>query len=118
MKTRRTAVPSRWEDVVLICRKCSKRANGGFGEDGEQRLAKALRKALHGGRKRKARLGIIETGCLGLCPRDAVVAINARHPEQWQLITPGTSVEQVATQLGLRPASETTVSGDGTADRA
>ena len=39
-------VKADWRDVVLVCRKCSKKLDGGFGADGEKTLAKALRKAL------------------------------------------------------------------------
>lgn len=35
-----------WTDIVLVCRKCSKKLKGGFGADGDERFAKALRTAL------------------------------------------------------------------------
>ena len=54
---------SGWTEVVLVCRKCSKKLDGGFGDNGDQRLAKVLRKR-GGGKGRKAQLGVIEVDCL------------------------------------------------------
>jgi hypothetical protein len=48
---------SDWTEVVLVCRKCSKKLDGGFGEDGDEKLAKVLRKSVKakgGGKGRKA----------------------------------------------------------------
>jgi hypothetical protein len=39
-------VKADWSEVVLVCRKCSKKLGGGFGADGDQKLAKILRKAI------------------------------------------------------------------------
>src|SRR3546814_3765365 len=62
-------IPSGWQDVILVCRKCSKRQGGGFGPQGGKPLAKALRKH-HGVKKGcTASVGIVEVGCLGVCPR-------------------------------------------------
>lgn len=48
-------VRAEWNDVVLVCRKCSRKLDGGFGADGDQKLAKALRKAMGAkGKGRKA----------------------------------------------------------------
>ena len=44
---------------MLVCRKCSKKLDGGFGKDGEERLAKALRRHLSLKKGRKAAAGII-----------------------------------------------------------
>ena len=49
----KTAISSRWGKAVLICRKCSKRADGGFGPDSKP-LAKALRRHLRLKKGRKA----------------------------------------------------------------
>jgi predicted metal-binding protein len=94
-------VQSNWTGVALVCRKCSKRVGGGFGPDQCLSLAKALR-ALGNRRKgRKADFGVIETPCLKLCPKGRIVAIDARSPERWLLVKPGTPVESVAARLGL-----------------
>jgi len=45
-----------WQDVVLVCRKCSRKLDGGFGKDGDATLRAALKQALRGtGRRRKLR---------------------------------------------------------------
>ena len=44
---------TRWNEVVLVCRKCSKKLDGGFGPDGDKTLKKALRRYLHAGKSRK-----------------------------------------------------------------
>ncbi|SFR97088.1 hypothetical protein [Sphingomonas jatrophae] len=90
-----------WRSTVLVCRKCSKKQSGGFGPDGDERLAKALARAVGGGRKRKAQVGVVEVDCLGICPKHAVVAVDAAHPGRWQLIRPGTPMDEVAERLGL-----------------
>jgi len=77
----------------------------GLRPEGRTRLAKALR-ALGNGRKgRKAYFGVIETGCLKICPKNAVVTINAARPQEWLLVTPGTDVEDVAERLGFSRSS-------------
>lgn len=97
-------VQSNWTGVALVCRKCSKRVGGGFGPDGRLPLAKALR-ALGNRRKgRKADFGVVETPCLKLCPKGRVVAIDARSPERWLLVKPGTAINTVAARLGLTGA--------------
>ncbi len=94
------SVKSNWTATVLVCGKCSKKLGGGFGEKGRTPLAKALRK-LCGKAKRKAPFGVIETRCLGVCPKGAVTVIDAAHPGCWQLIEEGTPIEDVAQTLGL-----------------
>ena len=92
--------PSGWTDVVLVCRKCSKKLNGGFGEEGDKGLAKALRKQL-GGKGRKARVGVIEVGCFDVCPKNAVVAVRASNPGDWVVVPRGASTQTVVERLGL-----------------
>ncbi len=101
----RRTVPSNWSSTVLVCAKCSKKLKGGFGENGRMPLAKAL-KRLGGGKKRKAPFGVIETRCFGICPKGAVVAVDAAHPGIWHLVREGTPIEEVAELLGLPGADE------------
>ncbi|URW76746.1 (2Fe-2S) ferredoxin domain-containing protein [Sphingomonas donggukensis] len=89
---------SDWQDAVMVCGKCSKKLDGGFGPKGKTSLAKLLRKALRLGKGRKARVGIVETKCLGVCPRKAVVVARAG---EWLVVPAGTSVGRVALALGL-----------------
>lgn len=91
---------SNWEASLLVCRKCSKKLGGGFGPKGKTSLAKVLKK--HGGGKgRKARLGVIEVKCLGVCPKGAVTVIDSRDPGRWRLVRTGTDVSEVAETLKL-----------------
>ena len=100
-------IGARWERAILVCGKCSKRLDGGFGRRERTPLAKALRKFLGLKKDRKAPLGIIETRCLGVCPRGAVTVIDAARPGEWLLVRAGTPIDEVATALALaevRPA--------------
>ena len=85
-----------WSHALLVCRKCSKKLDGGFGPDGRMRLAKALRKEAGFGKGRKARIGVAEIGCLGICPKRAVTVIDTRAPDRWQIVTAGTDVAALA----------------------
>jgi predicted metal-binding protein len=91
-----------WSEVVLVCRKCSRKLDGGFGKKGDQSLAKALRKTLGAKDKgRKADLAVIEVDCLDICPKDAVVALRAGAPGEWVVVPKGTALPEVAARLGL-----------------
>jgi predicted metal-binding protein len=92
-------VEARWRGALLVCAKCSKKLGGGFGKDGRKPLAKALRRYLGLGKGRKAALGVLEVKCLGVCPRRAVVVVNAAAPDRWRLIAPGTDLGAVAALL-------------------
>ena len=94
-------VDSNWQNAVLICRKCSKKVSGGFGPDGRKPLAKALRKHLRLKKGRKAPAGIIEVGCLGVCPKGAVTVVNAHASREWLLVRPGANLDQLARELTL-----------------
>jgi predicted metal-binding protein len=104
MKVFREGIESRWTATILVCGKCTKKIGGGFGDKGKTPLAKALRKRAGKGWGRKAPYGVIETKCLGICPRDAVVLIDAAHPGKWIAVREGTPVDEVAARLGLPPA--------------
>jgi predicted metal-binding protein len=93
-------VSSHWAEVVLVCRKCSKKLGGGFGPQGDKPLAKALKKRA-GGKGRKAAFGVIETGCLDICPKRGVTVVRGSTPGDWQVIEAGTPVDAVAARLGL-----------------
>jgi predicted metal-binding protein len=96
-------VRSDWRDVVLVCRKCSKRLDGGFGQKGEETLAKSLRRSTGARKKgRKGPIGVIEVDCLDICPKGAVVAMRAAVPNDWAVIPAGTPVANVIERLGLQ----------------
>jgi predicted metal-binding protein len=93
-----------WTEVILVCRKCSKKLEGGFGEDGDEKLAKVLRKSVKaqgGGKGRKARVGVIEVGCFDICPKNAVVAIRGSKPGDWVVVPRGVSTKAVMARFGL-----------------
>lgn len=96
-----------WTDVVLVCRKCSRKLKGGFGEDGDLPLAKALRRecAEAGGSGKPGRSGkpkrrgtsvaVLEIGCLDVCPKGAVVVVPAGAPGEWVVVPKGTPLAAV-----------------------
>lgn len=95
----KSVVRSKWSHAVMVCRKCSKKLDGGFGPAGKDRLAKYLRRSLSATKGRKSRIGIIEVPCLDVCPKKAVVVIDSRRPQQWQIIGTDDDVAQLATSL-------------------
>jgi predicted metal-binding protein len=87
-----------WKNILLVCGKCSRKLDGGFGPDGDATLRSALRKALkQAGRRRD--VSILETRCMGICPKRAVTAINAGAPGRIFVIPGGTSAEAAIRQL-------------------
>lgn len=96
------SAPTRWTEVILVCRKCSKKLDGGFGPDGDRTLKKALKKYLKPGKGRKAALVVKETDCFDVCPKHAVVAVNAANPKALLIVPAGADLFQVKARLGLR----------------
>ena len=92
-------VRAEWERALLVCGKCSGKVDGGFGVKGRTPLAKALRKELGLGKGRRARIGVTEVKCLGVCPKRAVVAIDTAAPRSWHVVPAGTEVTEVARLL-------------------
>lgn len=90
-----------WSTAILICRKCSKKIGGGFGAGGDRSLAKLLRSELGGGKGRKAPVGIVEVDCLKICPKRAVVVVNAARPKDWLLVAAGTPIATVIDRIGV-----------------
>ncbi len=94
-------VRANWRNVVLVCRKCSKKVDGGFGPDGDERLAKALRRHLSLRKGRKAAAGVVEVGCLGACPKGAVTVVDGADSREWRLVRPGADLDELAATLHL-----------------
>ena len=90
---------SEWQGAVIVCGKCSKKVGGGFGDKGRTPLAKALRATLKAGKGRKAAFGIVESKCLGICPKRAVVAVVPGG--DWLVVPAGADVSTVIGELGL-----------------
>ena len=73
--------PTPWQSIILLCGKCARKLDGGYGPNKGATLRSALRVALKdAGRRRDVR--IIETRCMGICPKKAVTALNASRPGQ------------------------------------
>ncbi|UZK66526.1 (2Fe-2S) ferredoxin domain-containing protein [Sphingomonas sp. M1-B02] len=99
-------VRSNWSNAVLVCAKCSKKLDGGFGPKGRTPLAKALRKHLGLKKGRKGAAGIVEVKCLGVCPRGAVSVVNGAASREWLLVPEGADLTALADALGLdQPAA-------------
>ncbi len=98
-------VRAQWAEVILVCRKCSKKLDGGFGKNGREGLARELRRRLCGADEgRKAGTGVVQIGCLDICPRNAVMVLRAAAPGRWIAVPKGTSADIVVERLGLRDA--------------
>lgn len=100
--------------MLLACGKCSRKLGGGFGADGHRSLARALRDASGGGRKRKAPLGVIEVKCLGICPKRAAVLIDTAHPDRWHLVQPGRDAGELLAEMGYRAPAKAGAQGPRT----
>lgn len=90
-----------WRDVVLVCKKCSKKLDGGFGPDGDVSLKKALRKYQKAAKGRKSELAVIEVPCFDICPKRAVVAVNAAEPKRLLIVPAGADLLEVRQRLNL-----------------
>ena len=95
------AVP--WRTVLLCCRKCARKLDGGFGPDGKHDFTETLKRLLRErGQRRLVRL--VETPCLGLCPKDAVTVLRADEPDHALIVSRGTDPVQLAERLLPPPA--------------
>jgi len=93
-----TSVPT--ERLIIVCGKCTRKLHGGFGKKRKHALRSVLRDALKTlGRRRDVRA--IETGCLGLCPRDAVTVADSRRPGDLLSVPSGMAAETILAGLGV-----------------
>lgn len=86
-----------WREVVLVCRKCAKRAKGGFGPDGRGKLRRVLRKALKDSGRKDIR--VISVDCLGICPKNAITLVRGSKPGEVLLVRIGTDPTEVVARL-------------------
>ncbi len=87
-----------WQDVVLICRKCSRKLDGGFGKDGDAPLRTELKQALRdAGRRRQVR--VLETGCFSVCPKRAVSVMQGSRPVEILVVPEGTDAAELLRRL-------------------
>jgi len=94
-------VRSNWANAVLVCAKCSKKLDGGFGKKRREPLGKALRRHLQLKKGRKAAAGVVDVKCLGVCPRGAVTVINGAASREWLIVPAGADLDAVAAEAGL-----------------
>jgi predicted metal-binding protein len=88
MSSKHASRPTPWRTIVILCRKCGKKLDGGFGHKQKESLRTVLRQTLReAGRRRDVR--ICETSCLGLCPKGGVTALNATRPGTIHVIQAG-----------------------------
>ncbi len=99
-----------WTDLVLICRKCSKKLDGGFGEEGDETLRRALREALRR-RGKRGQIGLVEVGCLGVCPKSAVTVAYAGRAEDFYVVPENFSADALLDRL-LDQKPHTSTTGD------
>jgi hypothetical protein len=92
------ARPTPWRTVILLCGKCTRKLKGGYGPKGKDTLRTVLRDDLRvAGHRRDVR--VIETRCMGICPKKAVTALNASRPGRIFTIPKGTATDEVTAQL-------------------
>jgi predicted metal-binding protein len=96
------ALPTSWQDVILVCRKCSKKLKGGFGPDRQDTLRRALASELRRSGRRGA-VRIIETKCLGECPKGAVTVIAACAPPTILVVPAGADPALLLATAAQRP---------------
>jgi predicted metal-binding protein len=92
MPVERRATP--WKVIILTCGKCARKMNGGYGPKGKDTLRTALNTALRdAGRRRE--IHIIETRCMGICPKKATTMLNTSKPHAIMTVHKGTAIEAV-----------------------
>lgn len=92
---------TKWRDVILVCKKCQKKLDGGFGPKDDLTLKKALRRYMQAGKGRKSDLAIKSTDCFDVCPKGAVVAVNGARPQDLLVVPAGADLLEVKARLGL-----------------
>lgn len=101
----KAVVRSNWKTAILVCRKCSKKVDGGFGPKGNLPLGKALKKHLALKKGHKGDAGVLDVSCLGICPKGAVTVVNGAASRDWLLVRPGADLDHLAIELGLVAAA-------------
>ena len=99
-----TAAP--WQQVALLCGRCSRKLGGGFGKKGKHDLKAVLRDAAKAAGQRRA-VRVVEVGCLGLCPKRAVSAVSSVRPGEVLMVPAGAEGAAVLARMLAPPASGT-----------
>jgi predicted metal-binding protein len=92
------AVDPPWKQLVLICRKCSRKLDGGFGESGEESLRAEVKRALRTAGPRR-RFRVVEVSCLSICPKNAVSVIGPSRPGKVLVVPAGSDPAAVVAMI-------------------
>src|ERR1700712_5566923 len=98
-----------WNEMLLVCRKCSRKLDGGFGPDRKDSLPQAFKQVLRA-LKRRREMRVVEIGCLGICPKNAVTVLRGKSPGEMLVVPEGFDLSILAARLSAR-LGETTSSG-------
>ena len=94
-------VSTRAARLLAVCGKCGRKLGGGFGKGGTASLVKTLRRGLAAAKGKRAAVRVVETRCLGICPRHAVAMVDGGSPNAVLIIARGTDIGTLAGQLAL-----------------
>ena len=95
-------IPAKWDDLLLVCRKCSRKVGKRFGQEGDQVLEKALKAELKRGQG-GARWKVASVACLDICPKNAVCLVQASAPGKVHLVAAEAAVTEVFGELAPVP---------------
>lgn len=88
-----------WSELLLVCRKCGDKLDGGYGPKRKDDLPDAFKEVLRTlGRRRDVR--ILEVGCLGVCPKGGVTVMHGAKPGEMLVVPEGLDLMQLAARLG------------------
>ncbi len=93
---------ARSERLIAVCGKCGRKLGGGFGPDGDQALAKRLRRVMADAKGKRAAILIVETKCMDICPKRAVALVDSAAPGKVTIVPARTSAALVVDSLGGR----------------
>lgn len=94
-------VSRKWDEIILLCAKCGKKAGGGFGPKGKTRLDKYLRSQLKLPKGKHASIHFATTSCFKVCPKNAVTVARGSRPGTLHVIPAGADAAEIAETLGI-----------------
>ncbi len=99
-------VPTSATRLLAVCGKCGKKIGGGFGKGRKFSLVKTLRRDLAAAKGKRAAVRVVETRCLGICPRQAVAMIDSQRPDAVLIVARDTGSDMIAERLQLPLAGD------------
>lgn len=93
-----------FREAVLVCGKCARKLDGGFGRKGRHGLRAELKRAWKAA-GRAGKLRVVETPCLGLCPKGRQVVATGPSLAAGRLwvVEPGEDAAAVLRRLSPPP---------------